>query len=211
MTATTGARGPYAKTAEVRQKILDAALSVFAESGYRATTMKEIAERAGISQRGLVHHFKNKGDLLLEIVEHRDAQSAEMHADVDRPDIDYLLAVARDNTRHPGLVELHSTMSAESTSPEHPAHDHYRHRYDRFRVYLTGLFESMQARGDIAPSLEPEMLASMFIALSDGLQIQWLYRREAVDVERSLEQFLILVAPGLKLQNDAADVRPVVG
>ena len=42
-------RGPYAKTAERRQRILDAALQVFAAHGYRAGSMREVARVADMS------------------------------------------------------------------------------------------------------------------------------------------------------------------
>ncbi|MBB2939957.1 AcrR family transcriptional regulator [Amycolatopsis bartoniae] len=47
MTAGNQVRGPYAKTAGRVEHILDATAELFAASGYRAATMKDIAQRAG--------------------------------------------------------------------------------------------------------------------------------------------------------------------
>lgn len=44
--------------------IVDTALALFAEQGYEATTIGQIAERAGVSQRSLFRYFGSKEDLV---------------------------------------------------------------------------------------------------------------------------------------------------
>ena len=53
-----------------RQKIKAAALYLFSEKGYAATTMRQIARKAGLAPGSLYNHVKRKSDLLLDI--HRD-------------------------------------------------------------------------------------------------------------------------------------------
>ena len=50
MATTTATRGIYAKTPERRAEILDAALEVFADAGFRSGSLREIADKAGMSQ-----------------------------------------------------------------------------------------------------------------------------------------------------------------
>lgn len=47
-----------------RDKILDAALELLAETGLDGLTTRKLAERLGVQQPALYWHFKNKGDLL---------------------------------------------------------------------------------------------------------------------------------------------------
>lgn len=55
---------------ETQGKILEAAFQSLAEDGYRGTTMKEIAGRAGLAT-GLAHYYyESKEDLLLAALEH---------------------------------------------------------------------------------------------------------------------------------------------
>jgi AcrR family transcriptional regulator len=49
-----------------RQKLLDAALRVFAESGFRGATTRRIAEEAGVNEVTLFRHFKSKTALINE-------------------------------------------------------------------------------------------------------------------------------------------------
>src|SRR5437899_1342441 len=51
-----------------REKILQAAFTVLAREGYENTSIKDIAEEAGVAQ-GLVHyHYKSKQQLVLEVL-----------------------------------------------------------------------------------------------------------------------------------------------
>jgi AcrR family transcriptional regulator len=180
-------RGPYAKTPRVREGILDSALAVFSEAGFRGTTMKAVAEHAQISQRGLVHHFPTKEALLMALLERHEAENAaktpvEPSADV----LTALMRIARDNSAKPGMLELHSILSAEATSVDHPAHDYFTQRYESYREYLIATFEAMRSNGELRSELPVAVLASVLIAIQDGLQVQWLYNPGAVDVEATM-------------------------
>ena len=53
------------KKAQTRIAIEDAALSLFAEQGYEATTLDQIAQRADISTATFFHYFRGKADVVL--------------------------------------------------------------------------------------------------------------------------------------------------
>lgn len=53
---------------ESRQKILDAALEVFAKQGYHSSTVDAIAKTAGISKGLMYNYFKSKEDVLQELM-----------------------------------------------------------------------------------------------------------------------------------------------
>lgn len=53
------------KRRETLQRITDAGMSLFVTQGYDATTLDEIAEKAGISRRTFFHYFKSKDEILL--------------------------------------------------------------------------------------------------------------------------------------------------
>lgn len=177
-------RGPYAKTPAVRDRILTAALRQFSDAGFRGTTMKAIAEAAQISQRGLVHHFASKEDVLLALLERYDIESEQRLPQPERIAelLDALLVLASDNLRQRTLIELHTILSAEATSSDHPAHEHYVARYDGYRLSLRDVFDDLRATGGLATDLDSETLATMFIALQDGLQLQWLLNPSVGDV-----------------------------
>src|SRR5437762_5609794 len=57
------------KSERSRRLVLDAALNLFSHQGYRATTMREIAERAGVSTGNCYHHFPDKETIFRTLIE----------------------------------------------------------------------------------------------------------------------------------------------
>jgi AcrR family transcriptional regulator len=64
-----------------RKRILEAALALFLEQGYAATSVDEIAERADVARRTLFNHFFRKQDLLAAWAGERRDQLSEMLAE----------------------------------------------------------------------------------------------------------------------------------
>jgi AcrR family transcriptional regulator len=54
-----------------RARIQTVALELFTEQGYDATSLREIAERLGVTKAALYYHFKTKEDIIASVVEDR--------------------------------------------------------------------------------------------------------------------------------------------
>ncbi|MFD6973255.1 TetR/AcrR family transcriptional regulator [Streptomyces sp. NPDC059979] len=78
---------PQRRRGDTRQRIQDVALELFAEQGYEKTSLREIAERLGVTKAALYYHFKTKEDIIISIFE-----------DVTRP-IDELIEWAEQQPR----------------------------------------------------------------------------------------------------------------
>jgi AcrR family transcriptional regulator len=65
----------------VRDRVLRAAVELFAEQGYDKTSVQEVVERAGVTKGALYHYFSAKDDLLYEIYR---ALLVEQMAGLDR-------------------------------------------------------------------------------------------------------------------------------
>lgn len=188
------ARGTYAVGDARRQKILDTAVEHFAQWGFHASSLARIAAGCGITQGGLLHHFRSKEDLLLSVL----AQS-ERH-DVDRlfsepagtvaAHFDTVVALAADNQRRPGIVRMFNTLVGESGNPGHPAHEHFRLRYARVLGYTVELLEAGVARGELRPGTDCEAVGREILAIMDGLQIQWVLDPGGVDMPARLRAYL---------------------
>lgn len=56
------------KRNERQMRILEAAVDMFGEKGYAATSTSEIAKRAGVAEGTIFRYYKTKKDLLLAVV-----------------------------------------------------------------------------------------------------------------------------------------------
>lgn len=175
----------YAKGRATRAQILDSAVDLFGEVGYRGASLREIASRCGISHPGLLHHFPTKEALLLAVLERRDETfGALTHAGgaTGAEELARIVEVVADNATHPRTVELFATLSTEATAPDHPAHQFFQDRYARVLAALIDAYTSARAEGALRDGVDPASAARQLVALMDGLQIQWLYDPHSVDM-----------------------------
>jgi AcrR family transcriptional regulator len=56
------------KGERTRQAVIDAAYTLFLENGFSATSMRQIAERAGLSLGGIYNHFSSKDDIFQALI-----------------------------------------------------------------------------------------------------------------------------------------------
>jgi AcrR family transcriptional regulator len=54
---------------QTRERILDVARALFAQQGYAGTSIRDIADRLGITKAALYYHFPGKADILLALCE----------------------------------------------------------------------------------------------------------------------------------------------
>jgi AcrR family transcriptional regulator len=177
-------------------EILEAGIEVFSTNGFRNGSIREIAERVGMSQAGLLHHFSNKNELLAGVLELRDDRSRSIvHLDTP-PGIATLremVQLAEFNATVPGLVELHCVLSAEATSADHPAHAYFLRRYEWVVGFLTDAFQQVADDGLLAEGHSAESAARSLTALSDGLQVQWLLTPDRISMAQEMRNFLRLL------------------
>jgi AcrR family transcriptional regulator len=62
-TANKSARKQQQRSLVTQQKLLDAAIEAFSENGFKGTSTRDIAERAGVHHPLITYHFKNKDRL----------------------------------------------------------------------------------------------------------------------------------------------------
>ncbi len=65
---------------DTRQRIQDVALELFAEQGYDKTSLREIAERLGVTKAALYYHFQSKEDIVREFTHAYKADVQELVA-----------------------------------------------------------------------------------------------------------------------------------
>jgi AcrR family transcriptional regulator len=185
-----GRRDPEAR----RQAILEAALAVFAEEGFAAAKLDDVADRAGVAKGTIYLHFKDKQDLFEQMV--REAVSPvierleqlaklpDLPADMVLQGMFNLFRTEVLGTRRKDLLRLVLTEG-----PRFPAIARFYHRevVARGLKLMGGLLDRAKAKGELsADSLAqfPQLVVAPLIlaVVWDGL----FAAIEPLDMERML-------------------------
>lgn len=147
--------------------IITAACELFANSGFEAVSVAEIAQRAGVSKANIFHHFKSKDALYLEVLKqgcrkHADFTDALLKADLSSVEklkrlAEFDLADMFDNEVETQLFmrEIFNYGHGDGRSM---AEDVFEHNFE----VIVELFRQGQARGDLRPDFDPATAAWMF-------------------------------------------------
>ncbi len=191
-------RGSYAKGIARRQQILDRAIEVFAQRGSDRTSLRAIAQEVGVTHSALTHYFGSLEELLVEVyresVRQIDGDSPEPPPETTPGEM--MRSSAERNRQVPGMVQLYSTLVAAALEDGHDAaHAFATERFAGLRAHLADRVRDNQAEGRLRRDVDPELVAALVIAASDGLQTQWLLD-PAVDHEAALGMLdRLLAAP----------------
>ncbi|MCZ4509464.1 TetR/AcrR family transcriptional regulator [Streptomyces sp. ActVer] len=181
-----------ARSVERRAEILRATLEVIAERGYRGASLAAVAERVGLTQQGLLHHFPTKEALLVAVMAERDQWDAVPGTGLR---LDLLGQLVEYNAMRPGIVQTFSALLGESVTEGHPAREFFTERYEVVRANMAQVLRAEY--GERLPSgLTPERAAPLLVAVMDGLQYQWLLAPESVDMPAAFRDFLTLLGEG---------------
>ena len=180
---------------EARTRVLEVALDLFAASGYRGTSVAQVAQRAGLSQAGLLHHFPSKVALLTAALEYRqETEGTRLEVDGVAPlgwaAFDALAGLVARNAARPSIVRLFVTLSAEALDPDHPAHDWITNHYDSLTTWLTAAIEHGRDHGEFRQDTSVATLVRLTIATMDGLQQQWLATEQGFDMAEEFRRYV---------------------
>lgn len=186
-----------------RMALLDAATQVFARDGYQNASMRDVAELAGITTVGLLHHFPNKVALLKALLDRRDQRIVERFSDLDAaPTLEGFLQFLRMSmgfsVESADECQAALMINVESLSDKHPAFPWYQEKFEAVHGHARAHLAALVANGAIRPGVDTKALALELFSVMDGLQIQWLRGRASVDVMQVFELYLQRLANDLK-------------
>jgi AcrR family transcriptional regulator len=185
------------RTKQRKEQVIQEAIHFFGQYGFHGAKLADIANAAGVTGPGLLHHFPSKEHLFMEVLTERDRLDRErfdpaLQGEEGAP-LNSLQELVEHNETVPRLVQLFTVLVAESIDEHHPGHDFFRRRYQDMRDQTVEVLRKMQGRGEIRNDIPAEDLVIMLFAMMDGLQIQWLYELEKINMARLFEQFLGLL------------------
>jgi len=175
--------------ANTRERLLAAARSAFAESGFHGASVEEIATRAGFSTGALYSNFGGKEDLFLVLMEREIEEHAREIAEAvaKRPSVSeratggarrWMMMIERE----PELLLLFMEFWAYGVR-EPAVRPKVAERFAQMRRLMTRLIEDGVREFELELALPAEQLAIAVDALADGIARQRLADPEAVPDE----------------------------
>ena len=168
------ARKQQQRSVVTQQKLLDAAIEAFSENGFKGTSTRDIAERAGVHHPLITYHFKNKDmlwraaadrvfrdfrrSLAASLEDHKDECPKERMSSLIRAYVHYA-------SKHPAL---HKVMVQEASYPN-PRLDWLIETH--LKPFFDATFEmlgQLQQLGVAVPG-NPRLLFNMIRMCSGGL------------------------------------------
>jgi len=188
---------PIDPSAPTRDRLIAATVECLRTGGLSGLTSREITSRAGANLQAITYYFDSKDALiaaaLTELFERRlDPVRAALEA--DGPPVERLLAaVATIKATFPeGRDDLKTYADAMAACSTNPAlGESLGELHAGLRRYLSALISEMQAEGFVAQWVAPEAMASLLIALGDGLTAQATFSEP--DVAGVLDQLALLL------------------
>jgi AcrR family transcriptional regulator len=181
-----------------REQVLEVAFDAFGAEGFRGATTADIATKVGLTEPGLLYHFPSKQQLLLTVLEEREAEIGKrLHErTVEAGIFGGLLDLAERHEADPRFIRLLLVLAAESINPDHPAHDWFVARYRRAREQRARDISHEQGAGRLPAHIDAQVVARLLLAILDGLELQHLLDPESGDIAGPLEAFLALLRSG---------------
>lgn len=193
---------PQRRSEETRNRILQAAEEGFAQSGYEATGVAEICQRAHLSKGAFYHHFPSKQAVFLALLD-RWLDDLEAHLQrlrsqaASAPDALMQMAdVAREvfhaaQGRLPVFLEFLNRAARDpriwqvTITP-----------YRRYRAFFAGLMEAGMAEGSLR-RVDPEAAANALLSLAVGLVLQGVVDPDGADWGEIAQESVRLLLEGI--------------
>ncbi len=166
---------------ESTEAVLAAALDMFVQQGYAATSMADIAARAGLTKGAVYHYFKDKESLLLALLDRSEStlyEPAFLEIRASNGNAQDQLAmflnwVARAGGENKELMLLPVLVSLEFFGFGNDAERRVRQMYDRLHAELERILKLGQAGGAFDDEADASTLAVSLVAMIDGLLLEW--------------------------------------
>lgn len=193
------ARGKNAKkeaqARQTRQKILKAAVKLFARQGYHKTTITDLAQAINLTSGAVFHHFASKETLLEEVVAWL-ARGMGVYSDLaERTEVGSIEAVERillimcDHfKRNAEATICLAALATEFAGSNQPVELRLKETYEVFVNAFARLLENHPQVTD------PRSAAIAFVGSVQGIAIQGLLRKDDATIDQLAGGFLTMLA-----------------
>jgi TetR/AcrR family transcriptional repressor of nem operon len=161
------------------EALLEAAMLIFWEKGYAATSIRDIVEKTNVNQFGIYSIYGDKHGLFLAVLDrYRDKIITEVFAIVERPEASlssirqYFYELIEHNSMTvPALGCLMANTMAEFGMEDPEVLQRTSAHAERLRIGFTQALTNAQHSGEVRQDLTIEAMASHLVVSVQGLAV----------------------------------------
>jgi TetR/AcrR family transcriptional regulator, cholesterol catabolism regulator len=187
------------------QAIKTAALRLFSEKGFYATSTRDICEEAGVSKGTLYWHWKSKEEIafalvsemlgrFLTVIEGMRDEAAPVEEKLKR----LAIGIAELYYQETPYLRLLWKFRADRHYIFSPA---YTERVVSYYLQMRKALEDIIAQGVESGELrkvDPKQMAFIFLGITEGFELQWLENEEDFSMREALPAIIDMIMPGLR-------------
>jgi len=184
-----------------RDELLAIAAGLFAERGFKNTTVRDIADAAGILSGSLYHHFDSKESMVDELLDTFQTELWTKYDAIEASDLtpkDKLVAVVRTSFEaigeHRNEVAIFQTDALYLATFERFGYLIERNR--KFRTLWTGLLEEGVASGELRADLDVA-LVYRFLRDTVWVAVRWYRPGGSLTPADVADQYLSILLEGI--------------
>jgi AcrR family transcriptional regulator len=184
-----------------REELLAIAGRLFAERGFRNTTVRDIADAAGILSGSLYHHFDSKESIVHELLDTFQRQLFDRYDEIVASDLSprqKLEAVVR--ASFDAIDRNHSEVAIFQNDAAYLAgferFGYLLERNSRFRTLWTGLLREAVDAGELRQDLDVE-LVYRFLRDTVWVAVTWYRPGGALSADEVADQYLSILLDGI--------------
>ena len=181
--------------------LLRIAAGLFAEKGFKNTTVRDIADASGIQSGSLYHHFDSKESMVDEILSSFQEElfgaydEILVSSDDARTKLERAVRVSFDAIdRHHHEVAIFQNDATHLMTFER--FDYLNERNEKFRRLWTGLLEAGVAAGELRSDLDVE-LVYRFLRDTVWVAVRWFRPGGDVAAQTVADQYLTILLDGI--------------
>jgi AcrR family transcriptional regulator len=192
-----------------REEILHAAMKVFAEKGVKRARMADIAQRAGIGKGTIYEYFRSREEIFMEgfnllLRDMKDGLQSVLEVPAD-PETKlksvmkiFFSSLAQLSAEMTGILIDFWHEGIHSEAAKGGGIIDLKQVYDDIRNAVRQVVADGIMAGQFR-EVDPTMVASVIMAIVDGLLLQWILDKKAFDLDSVVEGSMGIVLKGIKL------------
>ncbi len=193
--------GTKKKNMDKYQRILEAAITVFAEQGFFQSTIAQIAKEAGVADGTIYLYFKNKDDILVQFYQYKTRQIFERFRDaVSQPTTaeEKLRCLIRvhlqefQNDRNMAIV-----YQAETHQNRRLGHEQIKEMSKMYRDIISEVVELGQEEGTIRKDLYMGLVKRFINGAVDEVINSWIHSGGQYDLLTMVDPLVDLFIKGI--------------